>query len=176
MPEPVRIPLRDDQSDFHSFIRTSLLPVIYVFGRKPIDVLNCVMEFTNSIRDSPRACSAERVVLRCDVVYLHMASKIAAQLHASLGCPVQYREIPLKAEPLGQPGRNVTKNRRLETTDQVTEGVLLYIGSESLSMRNLLVTHGSSEVPIFHFIVVTSGIKLWIQRYTLTTLSHDGQG
>lgn len=151
MHEPVRTPLPGDQSDFHShFIRTSLLPVIYVFGRKPIDVSNCVMELTDSIRDSPRACSAERVVLRCDVVYSHMGTEIAERLCVTLGRPVYYCEIPLKAEPVGRPVRSVTENQRLGATDQ---DALLYIGSESLSMTNLLITHGSSEVPIFYLLM-----------------------
>lgn len=106
------------------------------------------MELTNSIRDSPRACSAERVVLRCDVVYSHSATKIAERLYDSLGRPVHYCEIPLKAKPLEQSIRSVAENQRLGVIDQATEDVLLYIGSESLSMTNLLVTRGSSEVPI----------------------------
>ena len=122
--------------------------MIYVFGHKSIDVLDCITEFTNSIRDSPRASSAERLVLRCDVVYSHKAAEIAERLCAALGLPVNYREIPLKAEPLGQGVRSVAENQRLGTSDQVTEGVLLYVGSESLSLTNLLVTHGSSEVHI----------------------------
>jgi hypothetical protein len=111
--------------------------------------MNCVMELTNSIRDSPRACLAERVVLRCDVVYSHIATEIAERLDATLGCPVHYCEIPLKAEPLEQPVHSVAENQRLGATDHVSEDVLLYIGSDSLSMTNLLITHGSSEVPVF---------------------------
>jgi diphthamide biosynthesis protein 2 len=127
--------------------------VIYVFGHKPIDVLNCVIELTNSIRDSPRASSSERLVLRCDVVYSHKAAEIAERLYATLSCPVDYRETPLKAEPLGQPVRSVAENQRLGTTDEATEDILLYVGPESLSLANLLITHGSSEVPryfLFH--------------------------
>ena len=117
--------------------------MIYVFGRKPIDVLNCVMELTNSIRDSPRACSAERVALRSDVGYSHMATEIAQRLSATLGRTVHYHEIPLKAEPLEQLAQSAAG---LGAIDQATEEVLLYIGPESLSMTNLLVTRGSSEV------------------------------
>ena len=122
--------------------------MIYIFGRKQIDVSNCVTELTNSIRDSHHARSAERVVLQCDVVYSHIANDIAEQLHAALDRPVHYREIPFKAEPLGQPAHSVAENQRLGATDQASENVLLYIGSDSLSMTNLLITHGSSEVPV----------------------------
>lgn len=127
--------------------------MIYVFGHKPIDVSNCTSELANSIRDSTRAFSVGRLALRCDVAYSHKATEIAERLHATLGCPVNYHEIPLKAEPLGQPARSVVENQRLGTADTTTEDVLLYIGPESLSLTNLLITHGSSEVHhrfIFH--------------------------
>ena len=78
-----------------------------------------------------------------------MAAEIAERLCATLGRPVHYCAIPLKSEPPEQPVRSVAENKRLGATDQVTEDVLLYIGSESLSMTNLLVTHRSSEVPFF---------------------------
>lgn len=154
MPKPVRL-LRRSIRLLSTFIRTSQIPVIYVFGHKPIDVLDCVTELANSIRDSPRASSTERLVLRCDVVYSHKAAEIAERLHTALGHLVNYREISLKAEPPGQPVRSVAaENQRLATKDQATEDVLLYIGSESLSLTNLLVTHGSSEVLSFLLIVV----------------------
>lgn len=130
--------------------------MIYVFGHKLIDVLDCVTELTNSICDSPRASSAEHFVLRCDVVYSHKVAEIAERLYTALGRLVSYHEISLKAEPPGQPVRSVAaENQRLGTTDQATEDVLLYIGSESLSLTNLLVTHGSSEVLGFLLIVIT---------------------
>lgn len=131
-------------------IRTSQIPVIYVFGHKPIDVLDCVTELTGSIRGSSRASSAERLVLRCDVVYLHKAAEVAEQLCVALSRPVNYCEIPLKAEPPDRPARPVAiANQRLGVADQATEDVLLYVGPESLSLTNLLITHGSSEVLVF---------------------------
>lgn len=125
--------------------------MIYVFGHKPIDVLNCVTEFANSIRRSPRASSVGRLVVRCDVVYSHKAAEIAERLHATLGRPVDYLEIPLKAEPARQLVCSVAENRRSGTTDAATEDALLYIGPESLSLTNLLITHGPSEV-LGHFL------------------------
>lgn len=118
--------------------------MIYVFGHKPIDVSNCVKEFTSSIRDSSRASSAERLVLRCDVVYSQKVTEVAEGLYATLGLPIDYRESPLKAEPL--PVRSMAESQRLVATDGAVEDVLLYIGPESLSLTNLLITHGPSEV------------------------------
>jgi len=156
--------------------RTSQIPVIYVFGHKPIDVANCVKELANSTRDSPRAPPVEGLVLCCDVVYSHKAIEIAERLHGALGCPVNYHEIPLKAEPLGQPVRSLAENQRFEAADKATEDVILYVGPESLSLTNLLITHGTSEVlRPFHFTAV------WVteprtRRFTLTILSSDKRG
>jgi len=149
--------------------------VIYVFGHKPIDVTNCVEELTNSIRDSPRASSVERLDLRCDVVYSHKAAEIAERLHATLGRPVNYREIPLKAEPQGQPVRSLAENQRLGTSDKPTEDVLLYIGPESLSLTNLLITRGSSEVLCRFPVTVVRVTELRIHRFMLMIPSSDKQ-
>ena len=150
--------------------------MIYVFGHKPIDVINCVEELTNSIRDSPRASSVEHLVLRCDVVYSHKATEIAERLRATLGRPVDYREIPLKAEPLGQPVRSLAENQRLETTDNATGNIVLFIGPESLSLTNLLVTHGSSEVHRSSPPTVVRPTEARIHRFMLTILSSDERG
>ena len=147
MSEPVRSSPAEESARFSpAFARTSQIPVIYAFGRKPIDVTNCVEELTNSIRDSPRTSSVERLGLRCDVLYSHKATEIAERLCTTLGRPVDYREIPLKAEPLGQPVRSLAENQRLGTPNEATGDIILYVGPESLSLTNLLITHGSSEV------------------------------
>lgn len=150
--------------------------MIYVFGRKPIDVLDCVTGLVNSINDSPRACSVECVVLRCDVVYSYKAAEIADRLHAALDRPIYYRDVPLKAEPQGQPVRSVGESERSRATDQAAEDVVLYIGPESLSLTNLLVTHGSSEVLDLQLFLPTWETELLPQRSMLTTRSHAKQG
>jgi len=160
----------------HISTRTSQIPVIYVFGHKPIDVTNCVKELANSIRDSPRASSVERLVLCCDVVYSHKATEIAERLHATLGCPVNYHEIPLKAEPLGQPVRSLAENQRFGTTDKAIEDVVLYIGPESLSLTNLLITHGTSEVLHRFPFAVVRVTEPRIYRFMPMVLSSDKRG
>ena len=54
--------------------------------------------------------------------------------------------IPPRAEPSGRSTHTVAESRRLGSTNQAAEEVLLYLGSESLSLTNLLMTHGSSQV------------------------------
>lgn len=59
--------------------RTYRLPVIYVFGKKPIDVDDCVSSFVNVINRTelpPRdkqMSEQSTVVLRHDVAYTHVA-------------------------------------------------------------------------------------------------------
>jgi len=143
-------------------------------------VLDCVTELTGSIRDSPRASSAECLALRCDVVYSHKAAEIAEKLRIALGRPVNYREVPLKAEPPDRPVRPVAMaNRRLGTTDRATEDVLLYVGPESLSLTNLLITHGSSEIHAYNPVTRQARIeshvtnKLLMRRYAVVQKARD---
>ena len=168
----VHLPLMINQISSIS-TRTSQIPVIYVFGHRPIDVTNCVKELASSIRDSPRASSVERLVLCCDVVYSHRAAEIAERLYIALDRPVNYREIPLKAEPLAQPVRSLAENQRFGATDKAIEEVVIYIGPESLTLTNLLITHGSSEV-LRHFpFAVVRVTEPRIHRFMLTILSFD---
>jgi len=176
MPEPVRSsPLTIDQI-LPISTRTSQIPVIYVFGHKPIGVTNCVKELANSIRDSPRASSAKRLVLQCDVVYSHQAAEIAERLYRTLGRPVDCRDIPLKSEPLGQPVRSLAENQRFGATDRATEDIILYVGSESLSLTNLLITHGTSEVLRGSPLTVVWVTESRTHRFMLMILSSDKRG
>jgi diphthamide biosynthesis protein 2 len=56
-------------------IRTYRLPVVYVFGRKPIDVVHCVAQFVNVLNTSS-AKNETTVLLRHDVAYTHYAGEL----------------------------------------------------------------------------------------------------
>ena len=53
--------------------RTSRLPVIYVLGKKPIDVSHCVQSFLEVVPDLQEKQS---VVLKYDVAYAHQAGTV----------------------------------------------------------------------------------------------------
>ena len=53
--------------------RTSRLPVIYVLGKKPIDVSHCVQSFLEVVPDLQERQS---VVLKYDVAYAHQAGTV----------------------------------------------------------------------------------------------------
>jgi len=119
------------------------------------------------------------LALRCDVVYSHKAVEIAEQLHATLGRPVDYREILLKADPLEHSIRSLAENQRLGTTDIVTEDVVLYVGPESISLTNLLITHGVSEIHAYDPTARQARIesyamnKLLMRRYAVVQKARD---
>ena len=84
--------------------------------------------------------------------------------------------IPLRAEPSGRSTRTVAGGRRLGSTNQAAEEVLLYLGSESLSLMNLLMTHGSSEVLRLLVVALIRVTELWVQRYTLQPCHATSKG
>lgn len=53
--------------------RTSRLPVIYVFGKKEIDVDDCVEKLLSTLQDV--SDDAQTILLRMDVTYSHRAGK-----------------------------------------------------------------------------------------------------
>jgi hypothetical protein len=63
----------------HKLDRTSRLPVVYVFGRKSIDVQDCVEELTKivaSITDSTET-TKKSALIRHDVAYTYRAGGFA---------------------------------------------------------------------------------------------------
>ena len=54
--------------------RTYRLPVIYVFGKKPIEVADVAQKLFDSFASS--SVSAESVVLRHDIAYTHEAGAL----------------------------------------------------------------------------------------------------
>lgn len=78
MSQCVHLTILFDNS-YSSFTRTYRLPVIYVFGKKPIDVEDCVVRTVETFSShSSSAASLEsnrckKIVLRHDVAYTHQA-------------------------------------------------------------------------------------------------------
>jgi diphthamide biosynthesis protein 2 len=66
------------------FVRTYRLPVIYVFGQKPIDGDHCVTQFVHILGTLPteNASTKKRaVLLRHDVAYSHRAGELLLAFH-----------------------------------------------------------------------------------------------
>ncbi|KAJ6632488.1 putative diphthamide synthesis protein-domain-containing protein [Mycena sp. CBHHK59/15] len=110
--------------------RTSRLPVIYVFGKKPIDVDDCSQRVAGVFQGAS-------ALLRYDVAYAHQADNIAAALRVALNVPVTVSPISLKTDP-SQPPAVAAEADAPES--------IIYIGGESLGLTNLLITHSTHSV------------------------------
>ncbi|EPQ53261.1 diphthamide biosynthesis protein [Gloeophyllum trabeum ATCC 11539] len=135
--------------------KTYRMPVIYVFGKKTLDVEDCVSKLAECIssKDQPK-----RVVLRHDVAYSHVAGHVINRLRGALpGVTIEYSRIPLRLDPSPHKPNAVAPSSEAtlantedgdgaDAFDQDNNPLILYIGGESLGLTNLLMTHASSEV------------------------------
>ncbi|CAE6438716.1 unnamed protein product [Rhizoctonia solani] len=153
---------------------TSRLPVIYVFGRRSIDMQDCVNQLSLVIR--PQLADAgprKSLILKADVSYAYSTEGIQKLLQKEFpdveivapDVPTKYIPPPsasaiapyAPADP-DQPSEPISplpstspriKNTSLETASEeisANECLILYIGGESLALTNFLLTHSSSEV------------------------------
>ena len=134
------------------FVRTYRLPVIYVFGQKPIDVDHCVAQLVHILDSLPteNVSTKERtVLLRHDVAYSHRAGEllgfhnegrlsdsayipiddIIGKLRATLEplkIPVLYAKVTLRVDPpsfVEHPGQNSSlPNRDAAAANKSEEG------------------------------------------------------
>ncbi|KAF7305490.1 2-(3-amino-3-carboxypropyl)histidine synthase subunit 2 [Mycena chlorophos] len=107
--------------------KTSRLPVIYVFGKKKIDVDDCATQVATVF-------AGKAAALRFDVGYAHEAENIATALRTVLNVPVEYQQLELVAFP----STDLPSYPEAET--------IVYVGGESLGLTNLLITRSQSTV------------------------------
>jgi diphthamide biosynthesis protein 2 len=154
-----------------SLFRNYRLPIIYVFGKRPIDVDDAAHELLESYTIS--GISAKTVVLRHDVAYTHAAgasggatahaicrplveSLVSAlqDLFANRNTSVSYNAIPRRLSPssastapapVTENGNHIVDpDPRLDTSGDITP--ILYVGSASLGLTNLLMTNPATPV------------------------------
>ncbi|KAI0710920.1 diphthamide biosynthesis protein [Earliella scabrosa] len=171
--------------------QTSRLPVIYVFGKKPIDVDHCVDQFIDAVTKQSNLTEKTIITLKHDVGYAHQADAIIARLKSQLQPPttVLSSPVPQMAYPsssgqhrTSQPPQSVESrsqgdNSEIDATPENT--AILFIGGESLALTNLLLTHASYEVysynPSTRLARVESGRtnKLLMRRYAVVQKAKD---
>ncbi|KAI0631510.1 diphthamide biosynthesis protein [Trametes polyzona] len=174
--------------------QTSRLPVIYVLGKKPVDPAHCAETFLDALGSSPTSSQKSSIVLRYDVAYAHRAEDVISELKARRpSMRILHTPLPLMAHPSSSgPRRN---SRHLEEAanensahrgenaiqDEASpeDSVILYIGGESLTLTNLLLTHASYEVysydPVTREARQESGRtnKLLMRRYAVVQKARD---
>jgi len=110
------------------------------------------------------------------VVYTHQAEAVVAYLRTLLEpfeVPVSYSQIPTKSTP------SVSAQPILTKDTPVEDCTLLYIGGESLSLTNLLMTHSSCDVYSYDPTTKTTRLessrtnRLLMRRYAVVQKARD---
>ncbi|CUA66667.1 Diphthamide biosynthesis protein 2 [Nematostella vectensis] [Rhizoctonia solani] len=152
---------------------TSRLPVIYVFGKRPIDLQDCINQLSLVIRTQlADAGPIKSLVLKSDVSYAYSTGEIRELLQkvfpnveiVAPSVPTRYMPPPsasaiapyAPADP-DQPSEPISPllstSPATKSTDpaigsaeiSLKECLILYIGGESLALTNFLLTHSLSE-------------------------------
>ncbi|KAF7329083.1 2-(3-amino-3-carboxypropyl)histidine synthase subunit 2 [Mycena kentingensis (nom. inval.)] len=139
--------------------QTSRLPVIYVFGKKAIDIDDCATRMAEIFEGTSAA-------LRYDVAY----ENIAAALRKTLKLPVSLRPLDLLAQP---------SNSTPSVDPEPDPDSIIYIGGENLGLTNLLITH--SQYSIYSYdpasrsarIESSRSNRLLMRRYVAVQKARD---
>ncbi|VDB98256.1 unnamed protein product [Peniophora sp. CBMAI 1063] len=158
--------------------KTYRMPVIYVFGKKDLNPTDAAQQLVKALKDGGHGDLPQRVVLRHDVAYIHLAGAIRDALDEALspGIEVLYHEIPNRLEPASsQPEASSTP---LPSTSEVSEPIL-YVGPESLGLTNLLMTHAAAPIYRYDPSTRTASLesgrtnKLLMRRYAVVQRARD---
>ncbi|KAL9709008.1 Diphthamide biosynthesis protein 2 [Leucoagaricus gongylophorus] len=122
---------------------TSRLPIVYVFGQKPLDIQRCVSVLVEAYQSHGSDYPSRMALLRHEVGYTHLAGSILTQLRVALepfNVTIQYVEYASKSVP--------STTTSTDSTIISDFSLVFYIGSESLSLTNLLMTHAFCDVSL----------------------------
>ncbi|KAH9942803.1 putative diphthamide synthesis protein-domain-containing protein [Amylocystis lapponica] len=164
--------------------QTSRLPVIYVFGKRQVDPVDCADRLLASMQESPSNSSKSVLILRYDVAYAHRIDVIADKLQAALPSSMRllYSPVPLVSYPqkVQTPEAQDTSTDSYQPPDHPADDcVIFYVGGESLSLTNLLMTHASCEVHSYDPSTKTARLesartnKLLMRRYAVVQHARD---
>ena len=131
--------------------RTSQLPVIFVFGRKKLDVALCAERLTTYIHDhSAELQAVDHVVLKYDVGYAHLADDLAERL-LPVCAPKQFIHVPLslRTSPVSRPEAAAEQAADPPFTSTSHQTLTLWVGEESPTLTKLLMTSSGEPVSVF---------------------------
>lgn len=169
----------------------SRLPVLFVFPKKKIDIKLAVDALLDTLLQQQ---DNYNVILIPDVAYAHVSDNLYDELQSSKRLPpstkILYKPIPRRASPdsrqvLTQDATQVNSSfhRRYILPEGVSLSscVIIYIGSESLGLTNLLMTHPDNTVISYNPSNHNSGAKiesartnkLLMRRYAIVQRARD---
>ncbi|TRM66754.1 putative diphthamide synthesis protein-domain-containing protein [Schizophyllum amplum] len=130
--------------------QTYRLPVVYVFGKRNIDVDDCVSRLVAQCRTTD---FQRPILLRHDVAYTHQIAHILNRLRADLqsdGVDILYEDPYTRMDP--------SSSSTIKSQAAADHYTILYVGGESLSLTNLLLTHSTCDV--YSYDPITRNVKL----------------
>ncbi|KAH9016449.1 diphthamide biosynthesis protein [Lactarius pseudohatsudake] len=154
--------------------KTYRLPVIFVFGKKPVDVTDAGKSLLESWTSSNP--SAKVALLKHDVAYTHEAERLLSALRdvfSSHEIAVSYSPVPRKLGP------STTTEHDIPDRDSEDTSPILYVGSPNLALTNLLMTHPAT--PVYGYDPATRQAtlqsvqtnKLLMRRYAIVQKARD---
>ncbi|KAH9017780.1 diphthamide biosynthesis protein, partial [Lactarius deliciosus] len=155
------------------------LPVIYVFGKKHVDVTDAAKSLLESWTSSNLAAKA--AVLKHDVAYTHEAERLLSALRdvfSSHEVAVSYSPVPRKLGP-STAVATTTVEHDISDRDSEDTTPILYVGSPNLALTNLLMTHPAT--PVYGYDPATRQTtlqsvqtnKLLMRRYAIVQKARD---
>ncbi|KAI0338690.1 diphthamide biosynthesis protein [Trametopsis cervina] len=155
--------------------QTSRLPVIYVFGKRSIDVQGCVSQLSDHIQAADP--HPQHVWLRFDVRYAYIADSILEELQRRLTtCTIHLHSVPTFTRPQGiEP----SEPHPQPSPAEISYDTILYVGGESLSLTNLLITNAFCQVYSYDPQTKSSKLesarsnKLLMRRYAAVQKARD---
>ncbi|KAG8935410.1 Diphthamide biosynthesis protein 2 [Tulasnella sp. 417] len=159
---------------------TTRLPVLYVFGRKPVDSADCVRALLSSSGIS--SAESTDVFLVTQVAYAHQAGMLSFTSHL-VYINIITHPIPRLAAP--QPtSSDSTSDTNAESYSPFMKqipgnAVIFYVGCESLALNNLLLTHSTNQT--WSYDPTSRGVKLesvktnrfLMRRYAIMQKARD---
>ncbi|KAI0290206.1 putative diphthamide synthesis protein-domain-containing protein [Russula brevipes] len=160
------------------------LPVIYIFGKKPVDATDAAQKLFESYVTSN--ISAKSVVFRHDVGYTHENLMSALRrIFAKHDISVSFRPIPRffglstavpSQSPVVESEDHVSKSH-LDSSGDTTP--ILYVGPSSLGLTNLILTNPTTPIcgydPMTREATLQSAEtnKFLMRRYALVQRARD---
>ncbi|ORX92879.1 diphthamide biosynthesis protein [Basidiobolus meristosporus CBS 931.73] len=143
LPQPVSMPVLSSPllalSNPLLNLRTARMPVLYVFGRHPIDTEDCVEKFEELFQQD----RSQPIGVVYDVIYAHCIDEFAAKIRERGYDNVAVSTVRLESiEGTEENGRNYN----IPEGKDINDYTLFYIGTESLTLTNILMTKNKCTV------------------------------
>ncbi|XP_032231590.1 2-(3-amino-3-carboxypropyl)histidine synthase subunit 2 [Nematostella vectensis] len=176
--------------------QTKRLPVLYVFGKNPINVIECSQHFRQLYPDT-----GIRVLVFYDVVYNHCIGALDEALSplypnmtistiAPEGLPSEPTSQQSSRNPqasdvegmeVNQCNRRFGRDFTLAANSSISDYQIFYIGEQSLTLRNLMMTYNKCQFSTYDPITNESRRetlnvnKALMKRYHMIQRAKDAQ-